>query len=99
MKITMVTLLAAFCTPTVANGFYFCFQLDTSFIMSKPDKPMLPYCVNEYSGTHTCQGWEIDMYNSDVERYNNEVEQFIADLNNYIDEAVEYAQCLAKSLD
>ena len=99
MKGALVTLLVVLSIPTFANGFYICSEPDTSFIIFRPEKPKLPYCVDEYSGTHTCQGWEIDMYSSNVRKYNKEVEQFIANLGNYVDEAIEYAQCLAKSLD
>ena len=24
---------------------------------TKPTKPMVPFCVNEYSNTHTCDDW------------------------------------------
>ena len=29
-----------------------------------PSKPSKPYCINEFSNTHTCDDWEIDSYNN-----------------------------------
>ena len=60
---------------------------------------MVPYCVNEYTHTHTCSDWEIDNYYSELESYNYDVQSYIQQLNEYIDEAVEYAQCEVNSLE
>ena len=83
----------AFATNAVA------FCSEPSAPWGKPSKPMVPYCVNEYTNTHTCSDWEIDNYYSDLESYNDEVQSYIRQLNDYIDEAVEYAKCEVKSLD
>ena len=41
-----------------------------SMLESKPTKPSVPYCVNEWSNTHTfCDDWTINSYNRDVENY------------------------------
>ena len=60
---------------------------------------MVPYCVNEYTNTHTCSDWELDNYYSELESYNYDVQSYIRQLNEYIDEAVEYAQCEVNSLE
>ena len=49
---------------------------------TRPMKPSVPFCVNEWNNTHTCDEWTISSYNNDVsfyntqlQRYNNEVEE------------------------
>ncbi len=72
----------------------------------KPDEPSAPYCVNEYSRTHTCDDYEIDGYNNDIRQYNDDVEDykravedFVADLRRYVEEASDYAQCAVRQLE
>ena len=72
----------------------------------RPTKPSVPYCVNTYSNTHTCDQWEIDSYNNDLERYKNDVEDYIRKLKGYVREAnsfasetVDYANCEIRNLD
>tara|TARA_B100000029_G_scaffold190929_1_gene188790 strand:+ start:364 stop:681 length:318 start_codon:yes stop_codon:yes gene_type:complete len=73
---------------------------------SKPTKPRTPWCVNEYSNTHTCDDWEIMNYNSDIRRYNREVDDYVRELKSYVDSAnrfatnaYEYANCEIRDLD
>ena len=73
--------------------------MEPSAPYSKPDKPTVPFCVNEWAGTHTCSDWEIDDYNSQLRSYEYDVESYINQLNNYIDEAVAYAQCEVSNLE
>lgn len=73
--------------------------MEPSAPYSKPDKPSVPFCVNEWAGTHTCSDWEIDDYNSQLRSYEYDVESYINQLNNYIDEAVAYAQCEVSNLE
>ena len=40
---------------------------------TKPTKPMVPFCVNEWNNTHTCDDWTINSYNNDVEYYNSQL--------------------------
>ena len=72
---------------------------------SKPTKPTVPYCVNEYDRTHTCDDWEISSYNSDLDQYNSDVDDYIrklkyylSEVDSYSNEAVSYAKCEANSL-
>ena len=39
----------------------FCYEPSPPW--SKPSKPMVPWCVDEWTNTHTCSDWEIDSYN------------------------------------
>lgn len=73
--------------------------MEPSAPYSKPEKPLVPWCVNEYAGTHTCDEWEIDNYYDSINYYKSEVNNYIAQLNAYIDEAVEYAQCEVANLE
>jgi hypothetical protein len=79
------------------NAMAFCSEPSAPW--GKPSKPTVPYCVNEYTNTHTCSDWEIDNYYSDLESYSYDVQSYIRQLNDYIDEAVEYAQCEVNSLE
>ena len=73
---------------------------------SKPTKPSVPYCVNEWSNTHTCDDWTINSYNRDVENYRYEAESYQRELQYYVDEAqrflndaYDYANCEIRNLD
>ena len=81
------------------NAHSYCFEPSAPSSFSKPTKPSAPYCVNEYSRTHTCDDWEINSYNNDIEQYNYDVENYISKLNNYVQDAQEYARCEARSLN
>ena len=61
-------------------------------------EPSIPYCVNEWNNTHTCEQWEIENYNSQLTNYNNEVDSYIGELNRYVRDASSYAECLANRL-
>ena len=76
----------AFCMEPSAPGY-------------RPDKPSVPWCVNEFAGTHTCDEWEINDYYASIDRYNSEVSDYINQLNLYIDEAVAYARCEVANLE
>ncbi|MCT4332777.1 hypothetical protein MU516_07835 [Paracoccus sp. YLB-12] len=54
---------------------------------SKYQKPDVPYCLSSYSysGSHTCEDYELD-------QYFNEVNEYIDDLNDFYEEAVEFAE-------
>ena len=72
---------------------------EPSFYMSTPDKPSVPYCVNEWNNTHTCDEWELQNYYDDMERYSSDVQEFIDALNYYVSEASNFAQCMASQLE
>jgi hypothetical protein len=65
---------------------------------NKPTKPNVPFCVNEFAGTHTCDSWTINSYNSAVRNYKYEVDAYIEELNRYVRAASNYAQCEASNL-
>lgn len=54
-------------------------------------KPSVPYCLSSYSysGTHTCEEWEISSYQNDVESY-------VSKLQAYADESLEAARKAAR---
>ena len=73
---------------------------------SKPSKPSIPFCVNEFSNTHTCDDWEINSYNSDLDRYKYEVDDyqrslqsFVNDAGDFAREAHDYANCEIRNLN
>ena len=73
--------------------------MEPSAPYSKPDKPTVPFCVNEWAGTHTCSDWEIESYYSDIRNYNYEVESYVNDLQNYLYDAEDYVRCEINSLN
>ena len=91
------------------NAFGFCSSPDAPdppSTYSKPTKPTVPFCVNEFTRTHTCDDWQISSYNSELENYRSEVEYYVQKLKNYVSEAqsfahdsVEYAKCEIRNLD
>lgn len=54
---------------------------------SSYQKPDVPYCLSSYSysGSHTCEDYELD-------QYFDEVNEYIDDLNDFYEEAVEFAE-------
>jgi len=84
---------------TAVSGDAFAFCSEPTKPWSKPTKPRVPYCVNEWSRTHTCADWEIDQYNRQVRRYNDEVEMYLQALQRYVNQAIAFAKCEAASLD
>ena len=75
----------------------FCYEPSPPW--SKPSKPMVPWCVDEWTNTHTCSDWEIDNYNYEVQNYNYEVQNYIYELQNYLYEAEDYVNCEINSLN
>ena len=51
---------------------------------TKPMKPSVPFCVNEYSNTHTCDDWTISSYNNDVNYYNSQLTYLLQKANNFL---------------
>jgi|TARA_B110000879_G_C10893394_1_gene401549 hypothetical protein len=72
---------------------------EPSFYMSTPGKPSVPYCVNEWDNTHTCDEWELQSYYNDMENYSSDVQEFINALNDYVSEASDFAQCMVSQLE
>ncbi len=94
----VAVLLVAY-APSVAMAY--CSEPSApSFYGTAPTEPNKPYCINEYSNTHTCSDWEIRSYNSDIDRYNDDlrryrvdVDSYVRQLQDYVDGAVDYAKC------
>lgn len=73
---------------------------------SKPSKPSVPFCLNEWDNTHTCDDYTINNYNSDLERYRYDLEDYQTELQNYVNDAqyfanevLNYANCEVTNLD
>lgn len=81
-----------------------CFEpTKPSFYGTKPIEPTVPYCVNQYAKTHTCDDFTIDSYNnalrdyrSAVQRYNLDLDAYVSKWKQYVDEAVDFAKCEIK---
>ena len=77
--------------------FGFCYEPSPPW--SKPSKPIVPWCVNEWTNTHTCSEWEINSYNNEIQNYNYDVQNYVYDLQNYLYEAEDYVNCEINSLN
>ena len=94
----MRTILIALMT-TLATKVWALWCIEPTVYLSTPVKPNVPWCVNEWYNTHTCDEWEIKSYYSELDAYRDEAQYFINSLNLYVDEAVDYAQCRANELE
>jgi hypothetical protein len=90
-------LVPVFLLLTVVQSAAYCSEPSAPY--SKPIKPTVPYCVDRYAKTHTCDSWEIDSYNSAISSFNYDYDRYVRALKTYLDEAVEYAQCELKKLE
>jgi len=83
------------------------------FSQSPPDtpssyhKPDVPYCLSEYgfSGKHSCEDYEIDMYFDEVNDYiqklndySSEAINFANETARYANEVTDYARCEADDI-
>lgn len=98
------------CFVFIPNCLYaYCAEPITPLLPSswnRPSKPSVPFCVNEYTRTHTCDEWTINMYERDVENYNSEVSRYARELQEFVDnvgfysrQAYEYAECELRLLN
>ena len=94
-KKLILFIFVLFLMPSVAIAWC----IEPSAPYSKPSKPSVPFCVNEWNNTHTCSDWEISSYNSSISSYNNEISNYIRDLQNYVNDASSYASCEIESID
>ena len=107
MKNFLVVLIIFLIIPV--KVFAWCYELMTPSApssWSKPSKPSVPFCVNEWNNTHTCDDWTITSYNNDLQNYRYDVENYQRELQYYVDEAqrfvndaYEYANCEIRNLD
>ncbi len=106
MKRIALSVLAVIFSVNFASAGMYCSEPTAPiFYETKPSKPSVPYCVNEYSGTHTCDDFTIQNFNSEVETYNSRLrsyqssaEYYITELNQYVRDAQAYAHCEASNL-
>ena len=57
----------------------------------RPQPPIPPYCLNEFTGTHTCQDWEIANYNNAIQQYKIELQDYLLQLQQYVSNAEQFA--------
>lgn len=91
-----------------ASSAWGCSEPYTSLSLPSPpgsfSKPDVPYCLSSYrySGSHSCEDWELSSYQSDVEEYVEKLQSYASEAAdiarkavNYAQEAEEYARCEA----
>lgn len=87
---------------------------DPSFYQTAPvapssySKPDVPFCLStySYSGTHTCDDWEVDSYLDEVKDYVRKLQNYADEANDFANtairfanEAMDYAKCEAKEVN
>jgi hypothetical protein len=57
-------------------------------------KPDVPYCLSSYSysGSHTCERYEIDRYFDEVEEYVSDLSDYYSEVLQFVERAREYAE-------
>lgn len=55
------------------------------------NKPSKPYCA----ASRSCERWEVDAYEAEVDRYFDKLRDYLADVDRYRSEAYDYAKCMA----
>lgn len=92
MKIMLIAVVVAF-MPVQAFAYCSAPYGSVSFpdTPSSFQKPSVPYCLSSYSysGTHTCEEWEITSYKNDVDNY-------VSKLQDYVDESFEVVRKAAR---
>lgn len=96
MKIT--TLIATLCAAMPSLAHAYC-SAPSAYITfpSAPgsyDRPSVPYCLNGYkfSGTHTCDEWELSRYQNEVEEYLEKLQKFANEAVDAANEAITFAK-------
>ena len=93
MKKFLGIIVVSFFYHTLVYGF--CYAPTPPSNWNKPIKPMkpsVPFCINEWNNTHTCDEWTINSYNSDVDYYNSQLQNYKYEVDNYIRELQNFAR-------
>ena len=89
--VALLALLMVMTTGSVPAqaGYGFCLEPRApSLFASRPSKP---YCAISRS----CEQWQVDSYNSEVNRYFDALKNYLVDVDSYRKKAYEYAECMA----
>jgi|GEM_PF-1433978 len=72
---------------------------EPSFFQNPPingasySKPSAPYCMSnyKYSGTHTCEDYQINAYVNEIDAYVESLRRFAQEANRFAEEAITFA--------
>jgi hypothetical protein len=105
MKLLISVALTAFIP---LQAYAFCSEPSENIDFPDPpgsiSRPSVPFCLSsyKYSGTHTCDQWEIDSYQRKIRDYVSELQTFMSEAYDaakeaadFATEAEEYARCEA----
>jgi hypothetical protein len=106
MRDISILILIIICGARSASAGIYCTAPEVpTFYETKPTKPSIPFCSNEFSNTNTCDELTIDDYNARVDDYNDKlskyqssVDFYVFQLNKYVRDAQAYARCEASYL-
>lgn len=109
LALRLATILGLASLSLGSTAYAYCTPPSPPSELSKPEKPTppeAPFCINTLAHTSSCDAFETEEYNSDVDDYNEALQQykssvadFIKTLQEYADAALEYAKCEVNSLD
>ena len=102
----LIALMVVCLFPGVGVACYEPDPPDPPSTYNRPEPPRPPYCLDAFSGTHTCEDWEIDGYNDEfrqykyeLEAYREELRQYVSDAEDFAYDASDYAECEISDLE
>ena len=86
--------ISAFCSEPSFYGSEPSFPETAPSAPSSYQKPTIPYCLSSYSysGTHTCEEYELDAYFAEVNEYIDHLNEYVAESVEFSDAATAYAK-------
>lgn len=99
MTASNLRVLLATTLISLAPGKLFAFCSEPSFWGDAPSlswstsRPTVPFCLQEYaySGSHSCDSWEVDAYINDVNNYIRELNDYVSEARNFANDAIDFA--------
>lgn len=85
---------------SATSALAFCFE--PSFSERSPSgpfsKPDVPYCLSGYgySREHTCEAWEIQSYQDEVDRHIRDLQTYSDEASDFANEAIDYANAVTE---
>jgi hypothetical protein len=106
MRGNSVAILMIICGARSATAGVYCTAPEVpTFYGTKPTRPTIPFCLNEFNNTNSCDEFVIenynaavDIYNREISEYNSEADLYIDELNRYVRDAQAYTRCEASNL-
>jgi hypothetical protein len=97
MRGNSVAILMIICGARSATAGVYCTAPEVpTFYGTKPTRPTIPFCLNEFVIEN--YNAAVDIYNREISEYNSEADLYIDELNRYVRDAQAYTRCEASNL-